>query len=117
MNRLLVIVALLVAFANVVSPAMAASIAGELSQPIVASAGHGSGLTPAAGVQQKAAFKPCDRKVNGKSIQCHSSPLLFPVAAGVRLAHGQDVWLWDAQLAVLPEVFAGQFRPPRSAVA
>lgn len=117
MKRLLVIVALLVAFANVVSPAMAAFMAGDRLAPIVASVDDGTCLAPTAGVQDKAAFKPCSRKVNGKSIQCHFSPMLFPVAAGVSPEHGHKVWLMNEQLFVLLEVFAGQFRPPRSAVA
>ncbi len=116
MKRLLVIVALLLAFANVVSPAMAASIAGDWSAPIVVPLDDGTCLAPTAGVHHKAAFKPCSRKVNGKSMQCHFSPMLFTVAAGVSPEHGHKVWLLNEQLCALLEVFAGQFRPPRSAV-
>jgi hypothetical protein len=117
MKRLLAIVALLMAFANVVSPVMAASIADNLSAPIVESLDDGTCLTPTAGVHHKVAFKPCSRKVNGKSIQCHVSPMLFPVAAG--MCFGDTPQGWDSRdyQSALFEVFAGQFRPPRSTVA
>ncbi len=117
MKRLLVIVALLLAFANVVSPAMAASMAGDWSAPIVVPLDDGTCLAPTAGEHHKAAFKPCSRKVNGKSIQCHFSPMLFPVAAGLRVENTSQVWDSPNYLSALFEVFTGQFRPPRSAVA
>lgn len=117
MKRLLVIVAMLLAFANVASPAMAASISGDFSAPIVESLDDSTCLAPTAAVHHKAVFKPCSRKVNGKSIQCHFSPMLFRVAAGIRFEDPPQVWDRRDYLFILLEVFAGEFRPPRSAVA
>ena len=117
MQRVLIILALLLTLANVVSPAMAASFAVDHATRTVALADDDSCAVPAVDLHQKVSFKPCSKTVNGKSVSCHSPAMTLPVATPLQFPPMRHAWSWRDRTLPLAEAFAGQFRPPRSAVA
>lgn len=116
MHRLLLIVALLLTLANVVSPALAASIAvGQIAQ-ITVLVDSASCLAPSVEQHRKTTFKPCSKKTNGKSVPCQSTPMIFSVASGPEFPAVRHAWDIRDRYLALNETFAGQFRPPRPSV-
>lgn len=117
MRQLLLFIAVLLTLANVVSPAVAASIIANPAATVVALRDEGICQAPSAEFHPKPAFKACSKKVNGKALPCHWPPSIMPVAQGSAFGALRHYWTRSAQSGVKTEVFAGKFRPPRSAVA
>lgn len=117
MQRLLFVIALLLTLANVVSPALAASIAAGPTTVAFALADEDGCAVPMVDLHQKASFKPCSKTINGKSVLCHSPPIVVPVGPTPQFPDLRQTWTLRDRPLALAETFAGQFRPPRSAVA
>ena len=116
MSRLLMLIAVLFAFASVGGASASYAHGGQMSHGVFGAAVEQDDTCAAAEPAAKiVAYKPCTKKLNGIAIPCPHQPLLVPVALAA--APAPDV-VAGPVLPAATRFCAGpeaerQFRPPR----
>ncbi len=116
MSRILMLIAVLFAFASVGGASASYAHGGQVSHGAFGAAvGLADQCTAAEATAKIVAYKPCTKKLNGIAIPCPHQPLVLPVAMAAAIPEIRPEYLAPVAAEACDEPGAErQFRPPRA---